>query len=100
MLPDVILRIRPSFNNNNECLKVIDDNNLILKIPEVLIVLLFATKLIIVSFFKCSTKFISEKKRFDYSFTRIFEQTINQNTVFEEVGLPLVQDLLIGRNGK
>jgi hypothetical protein len=50
MLPDVILRIRPSFNNNNECLKVIDDNNLILKIPEVLIVLLSATKLIIVSF--------------------------------------------------
>lgn len=34
-----------------------------------------------------------------YSFSQIFDETVNQKQLFEQVGLPLVQDLLSGKNG-
>ena len=49
---------------------------------------------------KCSAAYRSgPSKQLIYSFTKIFEEVIDQNRIFEEVGVPLVQDLLIGKNG-
>ena len=34
-----------------------------------------------------------------YSFSQIFDETTTQKQLFEHIGLSLVQDLLVGKNG-
>jgi kinesin family member 23 len=38
-------------------------------------------------------------KQLVYSFTKIFNDSTTQKDIFDEVGLPLVKDLLDGKNG-
>ncbi len=80
---EVYARIRPISDEDAEtCLKVIDDNNLMLEIPE------------------CSNAFRSGQiKKMVYSFHKIFDDTTTQKAIFNELGLPLVKDLLDGKNG-
>lgn len=64
------------------CLKIIDDFNLVLQIPE------------------CSSAYKSGQiKQLVYSFCKIFNEMSKQKDIFEEIALPLVSDLLAGKNG-
>ncbi|CAF0834960.1 unnamed protein product [Brachionus calyciflorus] len=80
---EVYCRIRPLNNENDEsCLKILDESNLMLQIPE------------------CSASYRSGQiKQLVYSFTQIFDDQTSQKQLFEQVALPLVQDLLNGKNG-
>jgi kinesin family member 23 len=50
--------------------------------------------------FKCSATYRSGQiKQLIYSFNKIYDETINQKELFEQTCLPLVQDLLNGKNG-
>ena len=73
-----------------------------LQIPEVLLFtfVIFYIQIYKLYFLKCSAAYRSGPcKQLVYSFTRIFEEAIDQNRIFEDVGAPLVQDLLAGKNG-
>ena len=86
---EVYCRIRPLPSDRGReelaaacCLKILDEYNLILQIPE------------------CSASFKSGQiKQLVYSFHKIFAEQSTQKELFEEVGLPLVRDLLGGKNG-
>ncbi len=80
---EVYARIRPVGDEDvDTCLKILDDNNLILEIPE------------------CSNSFRSGQiKKMVYSFQKIFNDATTQKEIFNELGLPLVKDLLDGKNG-
>lgn len=80
---EVHCRIRPMNDEEGEsCLKILDDQNLMLEIPE------------------CSASFRSGQiKKLVYSFAKIFGDTTSQKEIFEKIGLPLVKDLLEGKNG-
>jgi len=71
-----------SDDDTETCLKILDDQNLMLEIPE------------------CSASFRSGQiKKLVYSFARIFGDQTSQQEIFEKIGLPLVKDLLEGKNG-
>lgn len=80
---EVYCRIRPLSSENDEsCLKILDESNLMLQIPE------------------CSASYRSGQiKQLVYSFTQIFDDQTSQKQLFEQVAIPLVQDLLAGKNG-
>ena len=64
------------------CLKILDEYNLVMQIPE------------------CSSAYKNgQVKQLFYSFHRIFSEASTQKELFEEIGLPLVRDLLSGKNG-
>ena len=64
------------------CLKLLDEYNLVMQIPE------------------CSSAFKNgQVKQLFYSFHKIFSEASTQKEIFEEIGLPLVRDLLSGKNG-
>jgi kinesin family member 23 len=80
---EVFCRVRPLTDPENEsCLKILDDYNLMLQIPQT-----------------SSAYRTGQIKQLVYSFSQIFDETVNQKQLFEHVGLPLVQDLLSGKNG-
>jgi hypothetical protein len=81
---EVYCRIRPLSNDtdNEKCLKVLDDTNLMLQIPE-----------------QSLAYRSGQAKQLIYSFTQIFDETTTQKELFDKVGYPLVQDLLLGKNG-
>lgn len=88
---EVYCRIRPmlsilantdKLDLNACCLKILDEFNLVLQIPE------------------CSNAYKNGQiKQLVYSFHRIFNEASSQKEIFEEIGLPLVRDLLNGKNG-
>lgn len=80
---EVYTRIRPINDHDSEtCLKILDEGNLMLEIPE------------------CSNSFRSGSiKKLVYSFQKIFDETTTQKEIFNDIGLPLVKDLLNGKNG-
>lgn len=80
---EVNCRIRPLPEDEGEsCLKILDEQNLMLEIPE------------------CSASFRSGQiKKLVYSFAKIFGDSTSQKEIFEKIGLPLVKDLLEGKNG-
>lgn len=81
---EVFTRIRPISDEEQRdtCLKILDENNLMLEIPE------------------CSNAYRSgQVKKVVYSFQKIFEDSTTQKDIFNEIGLPLCKDLLEGRNG-
>jgi kinesin family protein 23 len=75
--------VRPINDEDNEtCVKIVDESNLMLEIPE------------------CSNAYRSGQiKKVVYSFSRIFNETTTQKEMFNQLGLPLVKDLLEGKNG-
>lgn len=80
---EVYTRIRPIGEEDCEtCLKILDESNLMLEIPE------------------CSNAYRSGQiKKVVYSFQKIFNHMTTQKEIFNEIGLPLVKDLLEGKNG-
>lgn len=81
---EVYCRIRPLTNDtdNEKCLKVLDDTNLMLQIPE-----------------QSLAYRSGQTKQLIYSFTQIFDESTSQKELFDKCGYPLVQDLLNGKNG-
>jgi len=80
---DVYCRIRPLSDPGIEkCVKILDESSLMLQIPE------------------CSAAYRSgQTKQLVYSFTEIFDESVNQKQLFDQIGVPLVQDVLDGKNG-
>ncbi|RNA18579.1 Kinesin KIF23, partial [Brachionus plicatilis] len=80
---EVYCRIRPLPNETDEsCLKILDKSNLMLQIPE------------------CSASYrTGQIKQLVYSFTQIYDEQTSQKQLFEQVSMPLVQDLLNAKNG-
>jgi len=49
---------------------------------------------------KCSASYRSGQiKQLIYSFSQIFDESTNQKQIYERVALPLIQDVLNGKNG-
>lgn len=80
---EVYARIRPVADEDAEtCVRVLDEGNLMLEIPE------------------CSNAYrTGHVKKVVYSFSKIFDETVGQKEIFNDLGLPLVKDLLEGKNG-
>lgn len=45
------------------------------------------------------TKIITTILQLVYSFTEIFDENVTQKQLFDQIGVPLVQDVLDGKNG-
>jgi len=76
---EVFCRLRPD-NSEESCVQVIDETTLQLQPPA-------------------SSRAFNSGKETRSSFKHVFDTSASQSQVFDRVGLPLVQDLIQGKNG-
>ncbi|XP_029646158.1 kinesin-like protein KIF23 isoform X2 [Octopus sinensis] len=76
---EVYCRIKPADDSNNVCLKSVGDNQVQLMIPA-------------------DGYRNAQPREFLYTFQQVFDETSTQKDIFDVVSLPLVEDLIAGRN--
>lgn len=78
----VYCRLRPlQFSNDVSCMKVVSDTTIVITPPE------------------SAVNFRNTQKEIQTTFTRVFTEKVSQKEVFQVVALPLVDNLMHGRNG-
>lgn len=78
---EVMCRVRPlPAGQDDSCITVLNDATLRLSAPE-------------------QSRAYLNSKDVEYSFKRVFDESLTQSSLFRVVALPLVDDLLRGRNG-
>ena len=78
---EVFCRIRPLADKEESCVEILNDKVLQITAP------------------KNQKSILSRVEHVKCTFDKIFKQVVTQKQMFEDVGLPLVRDLLLGKNG-